>query len=50
MKIAVSRAPVVGYSFMVEKDDKFETTDDVIKACLQLERELMVKDEEKEDE
>lgn len=49
MKILVQR-DVAGYSFVVEKSEGFETVDEVIKACLQLEHELMVSENEEEDE
>lgn len=52
MKIAVSRAFPIGYSFVVEKDKDYETTDDVITACLKLEAELIIKptDEDREED
>ena len=50
MKIAVSRAFPVGYSFVVKKDRDWETVDTVIEACLKLEDELVTKPTEEDRE
>lgn len=49
MKIAVSRAPVVGYSFIVEKDKDFEKPKDITEACLELEQALMIQPTEEDE-
>jgi len=48
MKISVTSGFGGGYTFTVEKDKEYETVDDVIKVCLELEAVLCVEDEEEE--
>ena len=52
MKIGVSRAFPLGFSFVVEKDKDYEKVDDIIEACLRLEQALIIGEgeEEKEEE
>lgn len=48
MKIGVSRAPIVGYSFVVEKDKEYETVEEITKACLELEQSLIAQPTEED--
>ena len=48
MRIAVSRAFSIGYTFVVEKDKEYEKTEDIIEACLQLEQALIVQPSEED--
>jgi len=50
MKIAVSRAFPIGYTFVVEREKDYDTVDEIIEACLKLENALIVKPTEEDQE